>query len=801
MWRDFMIKNYLKIAFRNFLKNKAFSIINILGLAIGITVCLLITLFIIHELSYDKFNHDYENLYRVVIKGELAGQPIDYAVSMAPLVTVLKNDYPEIEGVTAVFGGATRAMKYEDKQFFEDHINYVTGDFFKVFDYTLIRGEKECVLSELQSIVLTESLAKKYFGDADPMGKTLSVDDTEILTVTGICEDFPTNSHLRMDAVIQIPETEDIAQYWGSFSAHTYVRLNKGADATSFEQKINNLAMEKMGITLETSGMSFLLFLESVTNIHLYSTLSYNLGNDGDITYVYVFSIIALFILIIAYINFINLTTAHYAIRAKEVGIRKIIGASKIKLITQFLIESITITVLAVLVSLALIEITLPLFNKIIGIDLTFSLAALWKLLTAGLIFMIIMALVSGLYPAMHLSALKPISIIRGKLVGGYKKSILRNALVIFQFIISIALISCTGIIYKQLQHFQSKKLGFDKEHVVIIPLRGDRVVSEAPVLKEKLQDFTGIVNTSISSNFPGSGASQGHGFFPEGFNEEKPWLMKTMGIDADFIETFGLKLKEGRNFSADNENEGMNMIVNETLVNEMGWDDPIGKSFKDPFKTDNEVMNPVRIIGVVEDFHVNPLRDKVEPMILNYEPQYSTFLSIRLEPGNVFAALDIIEKEWKVMFPNMPFDYRFLDEHFNEIHKQERNLATTFMYFTFLAIVIACLGLFGLASYATDRRIKEIGVRKVLGSSVGQILLLLSKDFSKLVLLANIVAWPIAWYAMNKWLQNFAYHTQITIWIFIISGIIALIIALLTVSFRTIKAANSNPVKALKYE
>jgi putative ABC transport system permease protein len=349
--------------------------------------------------------------------------------------------------------------------------------------------------------------------------------------------------------------------------------------------------------------------------------------------------------------------------------------------------------------------------------------------------------------------------------------------------------------------HYQNKKLGFDKDHVLVMTLRGDAVEEESVVLKEKLQNTSGISNVSISSNFPGAGASEGHGFFPEGFSEEKPWLMKTMGIDTEFIETFGLKLKEGRNFSTEYENEGRNVIVNETLVKDVGWEDPIGKTFKDPFVKENDEMVPVTIIGVVEDFHVNPLRDKIEPMTLNYAPDYRNFISVRIEPTNVFAVLDKIENEWKEMFPNMPFDYSFLDEHFNEIHKQERNLATTFMYFTFLAIVIASLGLFGLASYATERRIKEIGVRKVMGSSVGEIILLLSKDFTRLVIIANIVAWPITWFTMNKWLQNFAYRTEIGLGVFIISGFIALIIALFTVSFRTIKAANANPVDALIYE
>jgi len=335
----------------------------------------------------------------------------------------------------------------------------------------------------------------------------------------------------------------------------------------------------------------------------------------------------------------------------------------------------------------------------------------------------------------------------------------------------------------------------------MIIPLRSDEAREKAEILRDDLAGIAGISDACISSNYPGAGASQGHGFFPEGKNEEQPWLMKTMNADANFVKTVRLNVLQGRDFDAANEAETRNVLVNETLVKEVGWEDPVGKTLLDPFIQENNQMVPITVIGVLEDFHVNAIRDKIEPMVVYYNPPNRNYVSLRMEPGNVFNLINIVENEWKKMFPNMPFDYSFLDEHFDNIHRSERNLATTFMYFTILAIIIACLGLFGLASYATERRIKEIGVRKVLGSTVGQIVLLLSKDFSKLVLISNILAWPIAWYAMNKWLQNFAYKTQINIWLFVISGVIAFLIALITVSFRTIKAANANPVEALKYE
>jgi len=797
-----MFKNYLKIAFRNLFKNKSLSVINILGLAVSIAVCFLITLFILHETSYDRFHHNPQNLYRVCVEGEISGQPQSLAVSMAPLSTALTNEFPEVEAAVKIIVGSSKTLiSHKEQSFYETSIGNATEDFFQVFDFELIRGEKAKILSEPETIALSDELARRLFQDEDPLGKTITLNETSEYTVSGIYAEFPGNSHLQMKAIIALPYVEDTAENWGSFNGYNYIRLKENIDPETFSAKIRNLPMEKMGITKEQTGMEFLLFLEQVTDIHLRSDLPYNLGNDGDITYVYVFSIIALFILIIAYINFINLTTAHHMNRAKEIGVRKIIGADRKRLIFQFLLESVVVTAISTAAAFGLFELLLPVFSTLIGVDIGFSFFTQGIYLVYGIAFMLMMALLSGIYPAVYLSTLNPISIVKGNLSGNFKKSSLRNGLVVFQFIISIALISSTGIIYKQLRHFQSKKLGFDKEHVLMLPLRSTEIMENAKLLKAEFLNQTGIESVTLSSNYPGAGASEGHGFYPEGFSEEKPQLIKTMNADADFVKTFGLRIKEGRNFLIDNESEYKNVLINETLARELGWNEPLGKTFKDPRIQENNVMVPVTIVGVLEDFHVNPLRDKIEPMVLYFNSSDRSFISLRLEPGSVFSVLEFVEKKWEEMYPSMPFDYFFLDEHFDNIHRSEKNLAVTFMYFTVLAILIACLGLFGLASYATERRIKEIGVRKVLGSTVGEITMLLSKDFSKLVLMANVVAWPIAWYGMDKWLQSFAYRTEISLEIFLLSGLIAFIIALLTVSFHTIKAANANPVKALKYE
>ena len=417
-----MIGNYLKIAFRNLYKNKSLSLINILGLSVSIAVCFLIALFIIHELSYDTFHKNSEDLYRITIKGEISGQPIEYAVSMVPLPSVLSQDFPEVEAVTGVFSGPSKQLvSYKNRSFFETNISSATDAFFNVFDYELIRGDKETVLVDPNSIVLSESLAKKYFDEADPVGETITVNETTDYVVSGVFKDFPTNSHLHMNGITSVEYVDDIPQYWGSFSAHNYIRLKEGTDPGVFQKKIENLAMEKMGITLEETGMEFLLFLEPIKDIHLRSHYSYNLGNDGNITYVYVFSIIAFFILIIAYINFINLTTAHYLIRAKEVGMRKVIGASRRNLISQFLLESVLITVIATLISLILVELLQPVFKQLSGIEIELQLLTQGSYIFLGILVLILLAIISGIYPAMHLSANDPIHSIKGRFIGKIK--------------------------------------------------------------------------------------------------------------------------------------------------------------------------------------------------------------------------------------------------------------------------------------------------------------------------------------------------------------------------------------------
>ncbi|MBN2461484.1 MAG: ABC transporter permease [Candidatus Cloacimonetes bacterium] len=798
-----MFANIFKVLIRNLKKHRGFSFINIIGLAMGITVCFLITIFIFHELSYDRFHVEYQDLFRIYITGAITGQEIEYAVTMPLLADVLQRDFPEVINAVTVGQSISKVVvKHADKLFFENSIYPVGRDFFNVFSYEMLAGNRDTMLEEPRSVLISQSLAKKYFGDEDPLGKILLVNNADNYTVTGVFADIPSNSHLKFNALISLEQLyDDIPQNWGLFSNYTYIRLEENTDPVQFTQKIRNLVMDKMGIDPEIHGMSFYLNLEPVKDIHLYSDLSYNMGNDGNIIYIYIFSAIALFILFIACVNFINLTTAHYTIRAKEIGIRKIIGASRKKVIMQFLWESMSITIIAAIVAFVMIELLLPLFNNLVGKEMNIYFLPGWKMLLTVALFVFLLGMAAGLYPAFYLSAFKAVNVIKGSTVAGHKKYIFRNILVIFQFIISIALISSTIVIYKQIQYYRTKKLGFDKEHVLIIPLRGNELMQRAPLLKSTFEQIPGINKITISSNFPGSGACQGHGFLPEGYDEEQPWLFKTMVIDYDFLEAFAISLKAGRNFSSDYASEDMSLIINETLAKNLGWDDPLGKIIKDPFNADGENPGAFTVIGMVEDFHVNPLRNKIEPMVFYSNEGGNSTLSIKLAVGNIFKTLDLIRDKWQEMNPDMPFDYFFLDERFDSIHQGERKMGEIFLYFTLLAIFIACLGLFGLSSYVLQRKLKEIGIRKVLGSSLKDTLLLLSRDFNKLILLANLVAWPISYFLMNKWLQNFAYRTTISIWVFIMSGLLALFIAFTTMSAQIIRTARINPVDILKYE
>ena len=797
-----MFKNYLKIAIRNIWTSKGYTFINVFGLAVGIACCVLISIYVIHELSYDDFHKDSDNLYRAYVIGEVNGQDVNYAVSMKPLGPAAKEKFPEVLNSVRIRPSQDRAiLSFENVQFFEDDIYYAGDEFFNIFTHNVLRGDVNSMLVAPHTMVLTDKLAKKYFGDDDPIGEILTMNGQDEYTVTGVVDNPPTNTHLEFDALCSLsslPEEEFFE--WTSIGIYTYVKLENNSNIDDLNEKLSLLVQEKTGLSLEEHGIELLLRLQPIKDIHLYSDLDYDIGSKSSIFYIYTFTAIALFLLLIACINFMNLTTSRSMNRALEIGMRKVMGADRGKVMIQFLGESLILTIIASFIAFGLIELFLPVFNSILGKELSLEFVNNAKYGVIIGLFILVTGIFAGSYPAFYLSSFDPIPIMKGTLNQGKSKSGIRNALVLLQFFISITLIASTAVIYQQLQYFQNKNLGFNKEHMLILPLNNEEVVDSYSAIMQDIEKIPGVLSVSNSSNYPSAGTSEGFGMFPEGYSQEKPWLFKTMRIDNKFISNYKMNITAGRNFEKERLTDSQAVIINETARRDLDWDDPIGKTLNRPSHGTGEHV-AYTVIGVVDDFHVNSLRDAIEPFAIFRSDEGEQFLSIRLEPGSVYSTIDQIKNKWSDFAPALPFDYHFLDDRFDQIHQNDRNLGKIFIYFTSLAIIIACLGLFGLASFSTERRIKEIGIRKTLGASVGHIVGLLSMEFTRWVILANVAAWPVAWYIMNKWLQNFAYRIEMNIWAFLFAGILALIISMITVSYQSIKAAIANPIRSLRYE
>jgi putative ABC transport system permease protein len=799
-----MFKNYLKVALRNLFRQRIYSVINILGLAIGLACSFLIILYIYHELNYDKFHKNYENIYRIANKGKIAGDFLNVAVSSGAMLPVLITDYPEVETGTRLNSVGEIFLSYENKKFYEDEFYFADSGFWEVFNYEMISGDPATALSRPYTMVLPMSTAKKYFGKENPIGKVIEIDGDEKFEVTGIVADPPNNSHFKFTGLLSFMTLyeKDSQQFdsrrWGSLSLHTYVRAIPELNTVLFEEKLSLLIKDKMealmGQSLDSMNIEILPYLQSLESIHLHSNLMAELSDNNDITNIYVFGAIAIFILIIACINFMNLSTARSAKRAKEVGLRKVHGAEKKQLIFQFLSESVLISLIALIIAIVIVELIIPPFNQMLDVELTFNIFLQFGVFLLFVGISLFTGIFAGSYPAFYLSAFKPIKVLKGVVDKLPAKLSVRNTLVVLQFAVSIFLIICTIIIYNQIGYLSNKKLGFDKENVIIIPLRGERMTKNFEFLKNEFSQVPIIKEVSAGSSVPGFNLD-GSGFIPEGMDENEPWLIYNIAVDQDYTESFGIEILQGRNFSLDYPTDTAAILINETLLKRTGWEDPIGKKFT----TGNE--QEVKVIGVVKDFHFKSLEAVIEPMIIFLGTDAHRFLNIKITEGDVFENINIIEKKWNSIESEFPFDYFFLDERLERLYKAEHKTGIIFIYFTFLAIFIACLGLFGMAAFIAQQRTKEIGIRKSLGASVNQLVFMLSKEFTKWVIISNIIAWPLAYYAMNYWLQNFAYTTKMTVWIFIASAAIALTIAIMTVSYQSYKTAIANPSKSLKYE
>lgn len=793
-----MIKNFFKITFRNLWRHKGFSFINILGLAVGMGACFLIFLYVSFERSYDLFHSKASNIYRLVTDIDTPSETIHAGITSWPMGPNIKADFPEVEAVARVQRTGMLITK-EEKKFQEESVLFADSTFFKLFDFPLTKGDPKSVLKEQLSVVLTKSAAKKYFGDADPVGQTLSLYDYYPAKITGVMEDLPQNSHIKADLLVSMSTlTQNFNpgqdEQWSNFDATTYLLLKEGTNAASLEKKFPDFLQRHNGKVMEESKMHFTLFLEPLKDVYMNAERDDAIEN-GSKSNVYIFSIVALFILLIACFNFINLTTARSTERAKEVGVRKVVGAERAQLVRQFIGESLILSLIAFVVALGLTALFLPLFNQLAGKEV--SAGVLSNLSHLALLFAAAMGLglVAGIYPSLVLSAFKPIVVLKGRFATGTRGIALRKGLVVVQFTISIALIIGTLVVYNQTKYMRSQELGFKKDQTLVLDTQGDE---SRNTLKNELSKLAQVKSASLSSSVPGGPNSKAYSEIENSKGDLQVANVDLYFVDFDYIPHYKIQMVAGRPFSKDFLTDTTEaMVINEAAAKYFGYataTEAVGKRFK-------QWGREGKIIGVMKDFHFRSLQETIVPLSMRIEPSRSNLLSVQVAAAQLPATIAAIESAWKTIVPRKPFSYYFLDEFFDRQYRSEERFGKLFLNFAILAIFISCLGLLGLVYYSTLQRTKEIGVRKVMGASVASIINLLSKDFLKLVVISFFIAAPLAWYFMYQWLQSFAYRTNLSWWIFLAAAVIALLIAFVTTSFQAIKAAIANPVTSLRTE
>jgi putative ABC transport system permease protein len=810
-----MIKNYLKIAFRNLSRYKFISFINLFGLTVGLTCCFLILAYILHELSYDKYQPNANRVYRVTRSfnnpetGALSLNLSTIAPAFAPL---LQNDFKEIESMTRLLSNGTTTVKYNEKMLNEQNVYFADDKFFDFFHGNVLKGNPRKALADPYSIMMTDEMAKKYFGNEEPMNKVVRINLGNYFDfkVTGIYKPFPSNTHFHPDMMLSFNTLDDTLIYgaqnlrtnFGNNSFFTYIRLPGNYDPKKLEKQFpafldRNIPQRNTQFK-PSKGTS--LGLQKLTDIHLTSHTDYEAEENGDIKRVYIFSAIALFILLIACINYMNLSTARSTLRAREIGIRKAVGAQRKEVIAQFLSESVLISWIAMLLAFGLTCLLLPLLNKVSGQQLTIGILLKWQILIPVLIVPFFVGIVSGIYPALFMSSFQPVKVLKGLIKTGSGNISFRQVLVTIQFAISIILIICTAIVFTQMRYMQTKSLGFDKDRIITLPYVS-ALNDKFDAFRTELLSNSNIKNAGRSSRIPTGRLLDNMGARMMSGDTMAPITadIKFVSADQDFISTYGVKILAGRGFSRDFSLDTSAFLINEAAAQVLGFksnQDAIGKDF-------GYGNRQGKLIGVFNDFHFESLHQRIVPLVLLVPQSPNNYgrISIKIGGGDIPSALAHVESTWKKFVPETPYEFSFLDENFAKLYQAEARQKTLLGIFASLAIFIACLGLFGLSAFAISQRIKEIGIRKVLGADVSTIVSLLSKDFLKLVAIAAIVAFPVAWYFMKNWLQDFAYRISMPWWIFILAGIIATIIALVTISFQAIKAAVANPVKSLRTE
>jgi putative ABC transport system permease protein len=811
-----MLQNYLTIALRNLRKHKTFSFINIMGLAIGISTCLLILLWVADELSYDRWNENFERTYRVAGEVKFGGTHNTFAVAPSPLASALINDFPEIETAVRFRDQGTFLIKSGVQNFKENRVVFADSTLFKVFSLKMIQGNPSEALRAPQSVVISQSMAKKYFPNGNPLGKVLTFNNDNRFNVTGVIADMPHNSHFNFDFFCSMSTLEESRdQIWLSFNFHTYYVLRKDANPAAFEAKLFPHLLKKyldpqllqmMGKSyaeLEKSGTLMKYHIQPLRDIHLKSDLDVELAPNGSIQYVWIFGLAALFVLLIAVVNFMNLSTARSALRAREVGVRKVMGSQRSALIGQFLSESMVLTGFALFLALLFSWVALPYFSQVAGKNLLFpwSSGIFWcSILVGG----VLVGLLAGSYPAFFLSGFQPLSVLKGKFFDSIKGRGLRSGLIVFQFLIAIFLISASLVIRGQLNFIQHKKLGFDRGQVLVI---NDAYGLEQNLgaFKKNLKNLPFVENATISGFLPiASNRSDGSVCSTPSIREESCQIIQQWNVDEDYVPTLGMEITAGRNFSKDMPGDSSNVVLNEKAAKGFfGQEDPLGKSIY--VQTDMNAegkLNQKRltVIGVIKDFHFESLRQNIAGLCLILKSNPGN-LSVKLSSTDLPAALQRIEQEWKKMAPATPFSWKFMDDGFDEMYRAEIRIGSIFSIFTILSLMVACLGLLGLAAFTAERRTKEIGIRKIMGATTQSIIAMLSKEILRLVIVAFAIATPLAWWGANQWLHNFAYRIPVPWWGFLSAGLLAVLVALLTVVFQSIKSARMEPVESLKSE
>jgi putative ABC transport system permease protein len=790
-----MLKHLLITGLRNFWRNKSSTLFNILGLAVGMATSLLILEYVIHELSYDRFHKNKDNIYRLIINQEKDGEISPTAYLPAAVAPSMAEEFPEVEHFARFSNPSSGYFTFEDQNFQAENISYADSAFFEIFSFRFLKGNPKNALSQPYQVILTTTTAHKIFGNKDPLGNTLRLNGEENYIVTGIIDDFPGNSHLRFEALISFSTLYLNPSYFlhwdGGYNYFSYVKLVDGADIMALKTKFPEFMEKNINFKYRQYGFVLHLDLQLLERIHLFSKKDFGVDEEGDLQSLYIFSSVALFILLIACINFINLTTARSLSRAREIGLRKVAGASRRNIIRQFLFETFLVSIFAMLISIALVDIFQGRFNQLMGKDLAIFGPGTWKMIGGMILLVLLTSLAAGYYPAWYVSRFQPLTSIKGTMISVKGKSVVRNVLVVFQFVVSIILIITTVVMYSQMKYINSKPLGFDRENVVVIPLVSEKTMINYKAARDAFMQLPQVAGCGASSDIPGYGFTM-NGYFPEGFKE--PIMIHVLDVDADYLNVMKIPVIEGRGFDPASMADSSAFLINETLARKLNWESPVGKTISRDGKH--------KVIGVVSDFHYASLHQSVQPLIITKMPwQGYNYLSVRIQQSMQDETLKKLEAAWLAVFPDEPFTFFLHKEFIKGVYSGLSNTGEAAFWFSILAILIAGLGLLGLANFTFNQRKKEIGIRKVLGAESGSIARKVTFDFLRLIVLAGIIALPLAYGLSEFWLESFAFKAYISPWTFILPLLLVIALAWLTIYYQVRKLANTNPVDVLKFE